>query len=1155
MRRPAAIHFGRSPLPAGGRPVLGRFAQVLGDEFYVIDDAQGMRPFLMSVVSDSDHWLFVESNGGLTAGRKNPGIALFPYVTEDKLVDAAGQTGPVTSLLVTRGGRRSLWHPFRESDLLAYRVTRRLYKNVLGSRLVFEETNRDLGVTFRYEWTTSDAFGFVRECAVENGGRTPVEVHLLDGLLNLLPANVDEHLQAGFSCLLDAYKRSERVPGTSLALYSLQAQPVDRAEPSESLKANTVWSHGLGTPALHLSASRLSSFDAGRPERAEAEVRGRRGAYLVEARFELAPGAERPWTLVADVDRTQRQVVELRSRLRWPARLLGEVRKDVATGRENLLRIVAATDGLQLTADRLSSAHHLGNVLFNDLRGGVFLHGYDVPGPDFAAFVRRSNLRTWERHREFLDGLAPLESGPALMSRVAALRDPDLERHAHEYLPLTFSRRHGDPSRPWNRFDIQVRDAEGNRVLYFEGNWRDIFQNWEALSLSYPEFVENFIAKFVNASTADGHNPYRITKDGIDWEIPDPGHPWSTIGYWGDHQIVYLLKLLELSLDHHPDRLRKLLVRDLFSYANVPYEILPFEEIVANPRSTIHFDAEKDSRIRELCREMGSDGKLLLEGGAVVHVGLVEKLLVAALAKMANFVPGGGIWLNTQRPEWNDANNALVGYGVSMVTLCYLERYLAFLPRLLGPLCGQSVPVSDEVRAWIDGTERALEDHRAILASGTVSDSARGSLLRALGQVAGAYRETVYRQGFSGRSPMAVDDVLRFAALCSEFLGHTIGLGRRKDGLFHAYNVLVPGPDGAFGIEHLYEMLEGQVAVLSAGTLPPAKAADVLAALARSRMYRPDQMSYLLYPDRDLPGFLEKNVIPAKEVRSSPLLSGLAASGDLRIVQRDADGKYRFAEGLINADRCREALLALKAESHASLDDAEIARVLEIYERVFKHRAFTGRSGTMFAYEGLGSIYWHMVGKLLVAAQECCVAAVDAGAPAAVRKRLADRYHEIRSGVAGLGKSPAVYGAFPLDPYSHTPAHAGAQQPGMTGEVKEEILTRMGELGARVREGRLQFRPLLLRKGEFLRSKAAFEAIDVDGERVSIDLPPGTLAFTYCQVPVVYHLADDPRIEWTRSDGTVAAVAGDTLDRDCSAAIFERTGAIRRVDVHTTPGS
>ena len=34
--------------------------------------------------------------------------------------------------------------------------------------------------------------------------------------------------------------------------------------------------------------------------------------------------------------------------------------------------------------------------------------------------------------------------------------------------------------------------------------------------------------------------------------------------------------------------------------------------------------------------------------------------------------------MNTQRPEWNDANNALVGNGVSMVTLCYLRRFLVY---------------------------------------------------------------------------------------------------------------------------------------------------------------------------------------------------------------------------------------------------------------------------------------------------------------------------------------------------------------------------------------------------------------------------------------------------------------------------------------------
>jgi hypothetical protein len=1155
MPQPAGILFGKSPVNGVTPEVEGHLAEVFGERFYVIDNAQGMQPFLMSLVSDSDHWLFVASNGSLTAGRKSPALALFPYVTEDKLIDEAGVTGPVTSLRVARGGRQWLWHPFRGDDLLAYEVTRRLYKNLVGNRLIFEERNEDLGLTFRYEWNTSDRFGFVRECALENHGRTAAEVRLLDGLLNLLPANVEEKLQAGFSCLLDAYKTSQLLPRSSLAIYSLAAQPVDRAEPCESLKATTVWSHGLGRARVHLSADRLDSFDAGVDARAAPEVRGRRGAYLLEARCAILPRESRRWTLVADVDRSQRQVSALRARTWQPARLLRETREDVSSGRLALLKIVAATDGLQVTADQLASARHVGNVLFNDLRGGVYAHGYDVPGRDFEEFVRRSNLGTWERHRPFLASLGELEPCAALMARVVEQQDPNLERHAFEYLPLTFSRRHGDPSRPWNRFNIQVRDGHGNRVLNFEGNWRDIFQNWEALSLSYPEFVEHVISKFVNASTVDGHNPYRITKDGVDWEVPDPEHPWSTLGYWGDHQIVYLLKLLELSLDHHPERLRRLLEREIFAYANVPYEIRPFREIVANPRSTIHFDAEKDARIRAIHRDLGSDGKLLLSGGAVVHVGLVEKLLVAALAKMSNFVPGGGIWLNTQRPEWNDANNALVGYGVSMVTLCYLQRFLAFLPRLLGPLRGREVPISNEVCAWMDGCRRALAAHRAILTASEVGDSARASLIRALGEVAGNYRATVYRDGFSGRTPTNVDQVLDFAALCAEFLAHSIGIARRPDGLYHSYNILVPGSaGGSFGIEPLYEMLEGQVAVLSSGFLDSRGAGDVLDALARSRMYRPDQRSYLLYPDRRLPGFLEKNVIPAQEVRASVLLSGLVASGDLRIVHRDAAGCFRFNEDLTNGDRCREALLRLRSDTHPDLKDAEITRVLETYERVFHHRAFTGRSGTMFAYEGLGSIYWHMVGKLLLATQECFLDAAEAGDDAGARKHLADRYHAIRSGIAGTNKSPAVYGAFPIDPYSHTPAHSGAKQPGMTGQVKEEVIVRLRELGVRVRDGRIRFQPLLLRRSEFLESRAVFEPFDVDGDRVSIPLPAGTLAFTYCQVPVVYHLDGARRIELSGRDGRTSEIAGDTLDRDASASVFQRTGRIRRIDVFTGPG-
>jgi hypothetical protein len=301
--------------------------------------------------------------------------------------------------------------------------------------------------------------------------------------------------------------------------------------------------------------------------------------------------------------------------------------------------------------------------------------------------------------------------------------------------------------------------------------------------------------------------------------------------------------------------------------------------------------------------------------------------------------------------------------------------------------------------------------------------------------------------------------------------------------------------------------------------------------------------------------FLEKNVIAKDELERSTLLSKMVTAGDGRIVVRDAQGRLRFRAEFYNGDRCRAALATVRASgSCPGLDDVEIERILGIYENVFHHRAFTGRSGTMFAYEGLGSIYWHMVGKLLLSVQERFYAAVERGDGSDIVKQLADHYYRIRNGIGGFNKSPDVYGAFPLDPYSHTPPHGGARQPGMTGQVKEETITRQGELGVLVRKGRIAFRPRLLRKSEFLREEAVFATFNVRAEPIEIVLDPGTLGFTYCQVPVIYHLADPPRTVLTLIDDSTVVVTSDSLNRDSSAAIFRRTGAVARIDAWVMPG-
>src|SRR5262249_20828704 len=144
---------------------------------------------------------------------------------------------------------------------------------------------------------------------------------------------------------------------------------------------------------------------------------------------------------------------------------------------------------------------------------------------------------------------------------------------------------------------------------------------------------------------------------------------------------------------------------------------------------------------------------------------------------------------------------------------------------------------------------------------------------------------------------------------------------------------------------------------------------------------------------------------------------------------------------------------------------ADFEKIRALFEATFRHDEFTGRSGTFFAYEGLGSIYWHMVAKLLLAAQETAIKFREDSTADALRQC----YLDIRQGLS-FNKSPDVYGAFPTDPYSHTPKGQGAKQPGMTGLVKEVILSRLAEVGLCVEDGRLVFDTTLLDSHEFLTS-------------------------------------------------------------------------------------
>lgn len=1123
---------------------------VINDEiFYKIPDVHTMRPFFISIVSDSNHWLFVSSNGGISAGRKNAEFALFPYYTDDKITDTAEITGGKTILRIHRNGKPTIWEPFSIRSEAGFDISRNLYQNRFTNKIIFEESNHDLGLRFQYEWNTSNLYGFVKQSRLLNETNETMELELLDGLQNIIPHGVPSDLQTKTSNLVDAYKRSELIPGSGLGIFALSAIIVDKAEPSEALKANVAWSLGLEQSVYLLSSLQLQTFRNGGNIMQEEDVKGEKGAYFLASNLSLVAGEEKQWMIVANVNQNHSAVVELSDRIKSDKALYKKVLDDVELGSRRLQQLIAAADGFQYTSDELKDTRHFSNVLFNVMRGGIFDNNYQIEKWDFSKYLKNANKRKFEDDEKYLGNLKEVFSVFELRSIAQRSGDNDFIRLATEYLPLKFSRRHGDPSRPWNQFSINTTsEIDGSKILDYQGNWRDIFQNWEALAHSYPAFVEGMIYKFLNASTFDGYNPYRVTKDGFDWETIEPDNPWSYIGYWGDHQVIYLLKFLEFAEQYQSGAIEKLLGKNDFVYANVPYRIKSYADIVKNPKDTIEFDHHNEKRIRERIYALGADGALFTNStDELYYVNFLEKILATVLSKLSNFVPGGGIWMNTQRPEWNDANNALVGNGVSMVTLYYLRRFLKFLESILKNTKEQNFAISTELHLFFTELSQTFTSHSSALST-AIDDIARKQITDALGMAGSNFRKQIYTNHFSGeKKTISVGELSAFINISLQFLEHSIKANKRTDDLYHAYNLLSFEGDRV-KISHLSEMLEGQVAVLSSGFLSANESLNLLNALGESSLYREDQNSYILYPNKKLPGFLERNNIPKKSFEGSVLLKKLMEDGNLVIAEKDVKGNYHFNGDFKNAGDVLKALNALGA-NYQPLAAEEKSLVLRIFEEVFNHKEFTGRSGTFYGYEGLGSIYWHMVSKLSLAVEETCLWAIKKNAGAQTIERLIEHYYEISEGI-GVHKAPGLFGAFPITPYSHTPFTKGAQQPGMTGQVKEDILCRIGELGVYIEKGRLKFHPQVLRRNEFLNDEREVELMDVNGTKQKFLMESNSLLFTYCQVPVMYVIGQSEGIDIIGEDGSKKTQAGSYLGEADTASVLNRTGAVKQIKVY-----
>jgi hypothetical protein len=159
---------------------------------------------------------------------------------------------------------------------------------------------------------------------------------------------------------------------------------------------------GLDKAKVLLSQDQVLAFRTGYTVDSESNMKGKRGAFLIQDSFSVPPGSEQSWYVVADINQGPSELTALLNAIRKgvsPAVL----EADIDAGTQRLAQLVGGSDGCQLSSDALLAARHFSNTLFNIMRGGTFYDEYTFPLDDFLDFVT-----TWNRPlREKFKALFP----------------------------------------------------------------------------------------------------------------------------------------------------------------------------------------------------------------------------------------------------------------------------------------------------------------------------------------------------------------------------------------------------------------------------------------------------------------------------------------------------------------------------------------------------------------------------------------------------------------------------------------------------------------------------------------------------------------------------------------------------------------------------
>ena len=561
------------------------------------------------------------------------------------------------------------------------------------------EDNRRLGLRVRvtYFGLPGDSVAaLVRSVEFTNTGSSTLDVEVLDGLSQILPAGIDHGGYKAMSNLLRSWMDVERLD-EGFAFYKLRSATGDTSETAEVKDGNFYLSFIDGDPVTPIADMDLVyGYDTAMNHPAHFA-----GHSLLEIKNSFQATANKVpcgFTGFAKAIQTG-ETVRIDT-------LIGYTH-DVAAIADK--RIELAKAGHAWFEAKREEAERVVGALLDDVKTKTAY-------PVFDEMIRQN----------YLDNL--LRGGYPMTIKAGN----------RQFVYYLYSRKHGDLERDYNFFSIAPEFySQGN------GNFRDVCQNRRSDVFFHPETGDYSIKVFASLIQADGYNPLGI--NGSTFTIPDktkiapiaarcfgddaakmvallsgkftPGSivnameqkkihsphsddelfgivfadatqnieaAWNE-GYWTDHW-TYILDLVERYLEMFPDRRDGLLYKDR-SYRTFesPVSVRPRrEKHVIDKSGAIrqygalrHPDKEKIARLG--LNEHGTNWFSV--AGVPFETNLYAKLLILAANKFATLDPEGlGVEMEANRPGWNDAMNGLPGiFGSGMSETVELGRLARFL--------------------------------------------------------------------------------------------------------------------------------------------------------------------------------------------------------------------------------------------------------------------------------------------------------------------------------------------------------------------------------------------------------------------------------------------------------------------------------------------